>query len=60
LLIITAEGASHVDIADPRFLGTLAELGLLAAIILMLAWAMRLLRNSTVNAPGDTTSLSGG
>jgi uncharacterized membrane protein (DUF373 family) len=59
LLIITAEGASHVDIADPRFLGTLAELGLLAAIILMLAWAMRLLRNSTDNAPGDTPSIEG-
>ena len=59
LLIITAEGASHVDIADPRFLGTLAELGLLAAIILMLAWAMRLLRNSTDNAPGDTPSITG-
>jgi len=59
LLIITAEGASHVDIADPRFLGTLAELGLLAAIILMLAWAMRLLRNSTVDAPGDASSTTG-
>jgi uncharacterized membrane protein (DUF373 family) len=59
LLIITAEGASHVDIADPRFLGTLAELGLLAAIILMLAWAMRLLRNATVNAPDKEPSVTG-
>ncbi len=59
LLIITAEGASHVDIADPRFLGTLAELGLLAVIILMLAWAMRLLRNANVDAPDATPATPG-
>lgn len=44
MLIITAESASHVDLTDPHFQAALAELGLLAIIILLLAWSMRLLR----------------
>lgn len=44
MLIITAESASHVDLSDPHFQAALAELGLLAIIILLLAWSMRLLR----------------
>ena len=44
MLIITAESAGHIDIADPMFQAILAELGLLALIILLMAWAMRLIR----------------
>ena len=44
MLIITAESAGHIDIADPMFQAILAELGLLAVIILLMAWAMRLIR----------------
>ena len=44
MLIITAESAGHVDLTDPKFQAILAELGLLALIILLLAWAMRLIR----------------
>jgi uncharacterized membrane protein (DUF373 family) len=44
MLIITAESATHVDITDPAFLAALAELGLLALVILVFAVAMRLLR----------------
>jgi uncharacterized membrane protein (DUF373 family) len=43
MLILTAESAGHVDLQDPVFLATLAELGLLALIIFLLAWAMRLI-----------------
>ena len=45
MLIITAESAGHVDLTDPFFQAILAELALLSLIILMLAWAMRLIRN---------------
>ena len=55
MLIITAEGASHVDLADPLFQGTLAELALLALIILMLALAMRLLRTAGERLSHDTS-----
>ena len=41
-VIITDAG--HIDIADPMFQAILAELGLLALIILLMAWAMRLIR----------------
>ena len=44
MLIITAESAGHVNLKDPKFQAILAELGLLALIILLLAWAMRLIR----------------
>jgi uncharacterized membrane protein (DUF373 family) len=43
MLIITAESGSHVDLSDPTFQAILAELGLLALIIFLLAWSMRLL-----------------
>ncbi len=45
MLIITAESATHVDLHDPQFLAAMAELGLLALLILALACAMRLLAN---------------
>lgn len=51
ILILTAEGSSHVDLHDSHFLGTLAELGLLAVIIFLLAWAIRLLRNNRSTDP---------
>ena len=44
MLIITAESTTHIDITDPAFLAALAELGLLALVILVFAVAMRLLR----------------
>jgi len=43
MLIITAESATHFDLTNSKFQATLAELGLLAVIILMLAASMRLL-----------------
>ena len=43
ILIITAESSGHVNIEDPVFQALLAELGLLALIIFLLAWSMRLL-----------------
>jgi uncharacterized membrane protein (DUF373 family) len=43
MLIITAESASHADLTDPVFQALLAELGLLALIIFLLAWSIRLL-----------------
>lgn len=43
MLILTAESTGHVVITDPVFQALLAELGLLALIIFLLAWAMRLL-----------------
>lgn len=46
ILILTAEGSSHVDINDPHFIGTLAELGVLTVIILLLVWAIYLLRKA--------------
>jgi uncharacterized membrane protein (DUF373 family) len=44
MLIITAESVGHVDLSDPKFQAVLAELGLLALIIFLLAWAIRLLK----------------
>jgi uncharacterized membrane protein (DUF373 family) len=46
MLIITAESAGHVDLTDPFFQAILVELALLAVIIFLLAWAMRLLRDN--------------
>lgn len=43
MLVITAESTEHMNLNDPTFLAALAELGLLAAIILALAVAMRLI-----------------
>ena len=43
MLVITAESTTHIDITDPTFQAALAELGLLALIILLLAIAFRLL-----------------
>jgi uncharacterized membrane protein (DUF373 family) len=43
MLIITAESAGHANLTDPVFQAQMAELGLLALIIFLLAWAMRLL-----------------
>ena len=43
ILIITAESTGHFDLGDPVFQALLAELGLLALIIFLLAWSMRLL-----------------
>jgi len=51
MLIITAEGAGHIDLTDPVFQALLAELGLLAVIIFLLAWSMRLLGDRG-NSPG--------
>ena len=43
ILVITAESAQHVDLHDPTFLAAMAELALLAAIVVALAAGMRLL-----------------
>ncbi len=42
MLIITAESSQHIDLTSPVFQAALAELGVLALIILALAAAMRL------------------
>jgi uncharacterized membrane protein (DUF373 family) len=52
MLILTAESAGHVDMKDTVFQATLVELGLLAVIIFMLAWAMRLLAGRPRQALG--------
>ncbi len=49
MLIITAEGATHVDIGDPAFQAAALELGLLGVLILMLAAAMALLARYDVD-----------
>ncbi len=41
ILVITAESTRHFNINDPAFQAALAELALLAAAIVALAWAMR-------------------
>jgi len=46
MLIITAESATHADITNPVFQAQMAELGLLALIIFLLAWAMCLLSSN--------------
>jgi uncharacterized membrane protein (DUF373 family) len=43
MLIITAESTEHMDFANPEFQAAMAELGLLAIMIFLLAWSMRLL-----------------
>ncbi len=43
MLIITAESASHADLQDSHFQAVLAELALLAIIVFLLAWAIRIL-----------------
>ncbi len=50
MLIITAESAGHANLTDPVFQAQMAELGLLALIIFLLAWAMRLLGTRSVDA----------
>jgi len=45
MLIITAESTEHMDFSNPTFQGAIAELGLLALIIFLLAWAIRLLEH---------------
>ena len=50
MLIITAESAGHADLTDPVFQAQMAELGLLALIIFLLAWAMRLLGTRSLDA----------
>ncbi len=44
MLIITAESTTHFKITDPTFQAALAELVILALLIFLFAWAMRLLR----------------
>jgi len=53
MLVITAESTTHIDITDPTFQAALAELGLLAVIILMLAIAFRLLPTGSESAPPE-------
>jgi uncharacterized membrane protein (DUF373 family) len=43
MLVITAESTTHVDLSDPTFQAALAELALLAVVILLLAVSFRLL-----------------
>jgi uncharacterized membrane protein (DUF373 family) len=45
MLIITAESADTVNLSDPHFQGALAELGLLAVLVLLLAISVRLIHN---------------
>jgi uncharacterized membrane protein (DUF373 family) len=49
MLIITAESAGHANLTDPVFQAQMAELGLLALIIFLLAWAMKLLGNHSID-----------
>jgi uncharacterized membrane protein (DUF373 family) len=46
MLIITAESASHVDLVDTTFQAALAELGLLAIIIILLAVSIRMMKTN--------------
>ena len=46
MLIITAESAGHVDLADTTFQAAIAELGLLAVIIILLSGAIWMMRKS--------------
>jgi uncharacterized membrane protein (DUF373 family) len=43
MLVITAESSSSVDLQDPYFQAAMLELGLLAIIIVALAFAMRMI-----------------
>lgn len=53
MLVITAESTTHVDLSDPTFQAALAELSLLAIVIVLLAVSFRLLP-----ADDDDTSAS--
>lgn len=48
ILVITAESTENINMTDPTFQAALVELGLLAAIILALAAAMRLIPRTEV------------
>lgn len=52
MLVITAESTTHVDMTDPTFQAALAELALLALIIVLLAVSFRLLPNSDESSRG--------
>jgi len=43
MLIITAESTENLNLHNPEFQAALAELGLLAIMIFLLAWSMRML-----------------
>lgn len=45
MLIITAESTENMDFSNTAFQAAFAELGLLALIIFLLAWAIRLLEH---------------
>ncbi len=55
MLIITAESADTVNLEDSYFQGALAELGLLAFMVLMLAISVRLIHNcDPIDKKGNT------
>lgn len=45
VLVLTAEAVEKFDLADPAFLAVLAELGLLAFLVVAFALAIRLVRS---------------
>jgi uncharacterized membrane protein (DUF373 family) len=45
VLVLTAESVEKFDLADPAFLAVLAELGLLALLVVAFALAIRLVRS---------------
>jgi uncharacterized membrane protein (DUF373 family) len=45
VLVLTAEAMEKFDLADPAFLAVLAELGLLALLVVAFALAIRLVRS---------------
>ena len=45
VLVLTAEAVEKFDLADPAFLAVLAELGLLALLVVAFALAIRLVRS---------------
>ncbi len=46
VLVLTAEAVEKFDLADPAFLAVLAELGLLALLVVAFALAIRLVRSA--------------
>ena len=52
MLVITAESADQVNLADPHFQAVLVELGLLTLMILVLAVSLRVIRGVDAG-PGD-------
>ncbi|GAB5603813.1 phosphate-starvation-inducible PsiE family protein [Thermus sp. FJN-A] len=46
VLVLTAEAVEKFDLADPAFIAVLAELGLLALLVVAFALAIRLVRPS--------------